>query len=137
MAKFGGDTGIDADYEQAAADNMIHTGRRDCSCNKCRPSFDSKLADENCISIKDINKEIAKDYKYEHDQINEVWGIRYCPKCGSRLMSSEFGDASSDESTPGYMCQKNCGYSEMIVSDFLGSNHGYSISGDNKDDEEV
>ena len=71
MAKFGGDTGIDADYEQAAADNMIHTGRRDCSCNKCRPSFDSKLADENCISIKDINKEIAKDYKYEHDQINE------------------------------------------------------------------
>jgi hypothetical protein len=25
----------------------------------------------------------------------------------------------------------------MIVSDFLGSNHGYSISGDNKDDEEV
>jgi len=114
MAKFGGDTGIDADYEQAAAD-----------------------ADENCISIKDINKEIAKDYKYEHDQINEVWGIRYCPKCGSRLMSSEFGDASSDESTPGYMCQKDCGYSEMIVSDFLGNNHGYSISGDNKDDEEV
>ena len=72
MAKFGGDTGIDADYEQAAADNMIHTGRRDCSCNKCRPSFDSKLADKNCISIKDINKEIAKDYKYEHDQISEM-----------------------------------------------------------------
>ncbi len=46
---FGGDTGIDADYEQAAAD-----------------------ADENCISIKDVNKEIAKDYKYEHDQISEM-----------------------------------------------------------------
>jgi hypothetical protein len=28
-------------------------------------------ADENYISIKDVNKEIAKDYKYEHDQINE------------------------------------------------------------------
>lgn len=65
----------------------------------------------------------------------EIWGVRYCPKCGNKLMSIEFGDASSDESTPGYMCQEQCGYSESIVSDFLGSNHGYSIDGETYNEE--
>jgi len=80
---------------------------------------------------------IDADYMYEHNQINEVWGVRGCPKCGSSLMAAEFGDASSDESTPGYMCQKDCGYSEMIVSDFLGSNHGYTKGDIGDEDEKV
>jgi ribosomal protein S27AE len=32
---------------------MIHTGRRDCSCNKCRPSFDSKSMDKVLIRCSD------------------------------------------------------------------------------------
>ena len=95
---FGSDTGIDTKDEQSVSDALLDAVEHQRQVNEKQHTINEMLidsvenlivaeidsntikhyeqgvadADENRISIKDINKEIAKDYKYEHDQISEM-----------------------------------------------------------------